>query len=156
MPTPVKLAIAVAALSAAIVPPAAAAPSGSTAPAQVFFPNPVQTLRDETLTDQKDANYAALGAAYRRVTLTDLDGSGTLTGAYAKVRRLPRRQRHVGGHARHVVRRALRGRLGLDLLYVRAVALLAAGRRHLALPRGRRGRGARSAASSTRPQGWGR
>src|SRR3954468_20501185 len=85
MPTPVKLAIAVAALSAAIVPPAAAAPSGSTAPAQVFFPNPVQTLQNETLTDQKDANYAALGAAYRRVTVTDLDGSGTLTGAYAKV-----------------------------------------------------------------------
>src|SRR3954453_13689173 len=83
-----KLAIAVAALCAAIVPAAAAkppTPTGSTAPAQVFFPNPVQTLQDEPLTDQKDANYAALGAAYRRVTLTDLDGSGTLTGAYARV-----------------------------------------------------------------------
>src|SRR4051794_769138 len=82
-----KLAIAVAAVCAAIAAPAAAkpTPTGSTAPAQVFFPNPVQTLQDETLTDQKDANYAALGAAYRRVTLTDLDGSGTLTGAYAKV-----------------------------------------------------------------------
>ena len=38
---------------------------------------------------QKDADYfsadPALARAYHRVTLTDLDGSGTLTGAYAKV-----------------------------------------------------------------------
>jgi zinc metalloprotease ZmpB len=83
-----KLAIAVAALCAAIAPSAQAAKTtaaGSTAPAQVFFPNPVQSLQDETLTDQKDANYAALAAAYARKTLTDLDGSGTLTGSYAKV-----------------------------------------------------------------------
>src|SRR3954451_5607466 len=85
MPRTGKLAFAVVALCAAVATPAAAAPSGSTAPAQVFFPNPVQTLRNESLTDQKDANYAALGAAYKRVTLTDLDGSGTLTGAYARV-----------------------------------------------------------------------
>ena len=85
---PAKLAIAVAAMCAAIVPAAEAAkptPTGSTAPAQVFFPNPVQSLGDETLTDQKDADYPALAAAYQRKTLTDLDGSGTLTGAYAKV-----------------------------------------------------------------------
>ena len=83
-----KLAIAAAAVCVAVTPTAHAAkpsPSGSTAPAQVFFPNPVQSLRDETLTDQKDANYPALAAAYARKTLTDLDGSGTLTGAYAKV-----------------------------------------------------------------------
>jgi zinc metalloprotease ZmpB len=87
MTRPAKLAIAAAALCAAIAPPAAAkpTPTGSTAPAQVFFPNPVQTLRDESLTDMKDANYPALAAAYRRVTLTDLDGTGTLAGAYAKV-----------------------------------------------------------------------
>jgi Fungalysin metallopeptidase (M36) len=83
MTGPAKLAIAVAALCAAIAPPAAA--KAATAPAQVFFPNPVQTLRNESLTDQKDANYPALAAAYRRATLTDLDGSGTLTGTYAKV-----------------------------------------------------------------------
>jgi zinc metalloprotease ZmpB len=62
---------------------------GSTAPAQVFAPNPVADLGIETLTDQKDADYfsadPALARAYHRVTLTDLDGSGTLTGAYAKV-----------------------------------------------------------------------
>ena len=88
MTRPAKLAIAAAALCAAIAPAADAAkptPTGSTAPAQVFFPNPVQSLRDETLTDQKDANYPALAAAYERKTLTDLDGSGTLTGAYARV-----------------------------------------------------------------------
>ncbi len=83
MTGPAKLAIAAAALCAAIAPPAAA--KAATAPAQVFFPNPVQTLRNESLTDQKDANYPALAAAYRRATLTDLDGSGTLTGTYAKV-----------------------------------------------------------------------
>jgi Fungalysin metallopeptidase (M36) len=83
MTGPAKLAIAAAALCAAIAPPVAA--KAATAPAQVFFPNPVQTLRNESLTDQKDANYPALAAAYRRATLTDLDGSGTLTGTYAKV-----------------------------------------------------------------------
>ena len=87
MTRPAKLAIAVAAVCGAIASPAAAkpTPTGSTAPAQVFFPNPVQSLQDETLTDQKDANYPALAAAYKRTTLTDLDGSGTLTGAYARV-----------------------------------------------------------------------
>ena len=65
-----KLAIGAAALFAAITPAAHAAkpvPSGSTAPAQVFFPNPVQSLGDETLTDQKDANYPALGRWLSRV-----------------------------------------------------------------------------------------
>src|SRR5215216_2298814 len=80
--------IAAAALCAAA--PAAAeaakpAPTGSTAPAQVFFPNPVQSLANESLTDQKDADYPALAAGYERKTLTNLDGSGTLTGDYAKV-----------------------------------------------------------------------
>src|ERR671931_2006252 len=65
------------------------APAASTAPAQVFAPNPVADLGIQTLTDQKDADYfsadPALRRAYHRVTLTDLDGSGTLTGSYAKV-----------------------------------------------------------------------
>jgi hypothetical protein len=81
------------ALSLAASPSAIAAPkapvSGSTAPAQVFAPNPVADLGIQTLTDQKDADYfsadPALARAYHRVTLTDLDGSGTLTGTYAKV-----------------------------------------------------------------------
>jgi hypothetical protein len=57
----------------------------STGTGTVFFPNPVAQLQDESLTDQKDADYAALQPAYRNVTLTNLDGSGTLTGDWAQV-----------------------------------------------------------------------
>jgi len=68
---------------------AASASAASTAPAQVFAPNPVADLGIQTLTDQKDADYfsadPALRKAYHRVTLTDLDGRGTLSGTYAKV-----------------------------------------------------------------------
>jgi hypothetical protein len=85
-------AVAVLALGLAVPVSALAAPKppgGSTAPAQVFAPNPVADLGIQTLTDQKDADYFSadptLARAYHRVTLTDLDGSGTLTGAYAKV-----------------------------------------------------------------------
>jgi zinc metalloprotease ZmpB len=67
----------------------AAAGATTTAPAKVFFPNPVQSLQDESLTDNKDADFFSgdpfLRTAYKPVTLTDLDGSGTLTGTYAKV-----------------------------------------------------------------------
>jgi hypothetical protein len=56
-----------------------------TAQGKVFEPNPVVTLQDETLTDQKDADYAALQDAYELVTLTNLDGSGYLRGDYADV-----------------------------------------------------------------------
>jgi hypothetical protein len=67
--------------------PAAAADTASgTATGTVFFPNPVQQLGDQSLTDQKDADYPALAPAYRRVTLTDLDGSGALSGRYAVVK----------------------------------------------------------------------
>jgi zinc metalloprotease ZmpB len=59
--------------------------AGSTGTGTVFFPNPVAQLQDESLTDQKDADYAALQPAYRNVTLTNLDGSGTLTGDWAQV-----------------------------------------------------------------------
>jgi zinc metalloprotease ZmpB len=51
----------------------------------VFLPNPVADLQNESLTDQKDADYAALQPAYHNVTLTNLDGSGTLTGDWAQV-----------------------------------------------------------------------
>ena len=61
-------------------------PGTSTGVGSVFVPNPVQSLGDESLTDQKDADYPALAPAYRRVTLTNLDGSGTLTGAYVRVK----------------------------------------------------------------------
>lgn len=57
----------------------------STGTGRVFFPNPVAQLQDQTLTDQNDADYAALQPAYRTVTLTNLDGSGYLRGDYANV-----------------------------------------------------------------------
>ena len=60
--------------------------AGSTGTGTVFFPNPVAQLQDESLTDQKDADYAALQPAYRNVTLTNLDGTGTLTGDWAQVK----------------------------------------------------------------------
>jgi hypothetical protein len=79
-----------AALLAAILAAAITAPAqAEQAPAQAFFPNPVQSLMDESLTDQKDVDYFSadpfLSTAYHPVTLTHLDGSGTLTGTYAKV-----------------------------------------------------------------------
>ncbi len=64
----------------------APAPYTHSASGTVFLPNPVQDLGIESLTDAKDADYAALAPAYHRVTLTDLDGSGTLTGAWARVK----------------------------------------------------------------------
>jgi protein involved in ribonucleotide reduction len=51
----------------------------------VFVPNPVQSLGDESLTDQKDADSAVPAAAYHAVKLTNLDGSGFLHGDYATV-----------------------------------------------------------------------
>lgn len=58
---------------------------GSEGTGRVFFPNPVATLQDQSLTDQKDADYPALQPAYRVVTLTNLDGSGFLHGDWANV-----------------------------------------------------------------------
>ncbi len=64
---------------------AAAAAFTGTATGQVFDPNPVVALQDETLTDQHDQDYPALQGAYRTVTLTHLDGSGYLHGDYATI-----------------------------------------------------------------------
>src|SRR5215207_5760854 len=61
-------------------------PGISTGTGQVFFPNPVAFLGDQSLTDQKDANYAALQPAYQIVDLTNLDGSGYLRGDWANIR----------------------------------------------------------------------
>ena len=62
-------------------PPAGSALGAGT----VFLPNPVADLGDQTLTDQKDANYPSLTAAYHDVVLTNLDGSGFLAGDWAQV-----------------------------------------------------------------------
>src|SRR5215212_12216706 len=70
------------------VPAAVASKPGtgaSTGTGQVFFPNPVASLQDQSLTDQNDADYAALQPAYKIVTLTNLDGSGYLRGDWANI-----------------------------------------------------------------------
>ena len=81
VPTTVVLAV----ISSVAVATVSARTGAATGTGRVFFPNPVQQLGDESLTDQKDADYAALQPAYRTVTLTNLDGSGTLTGDWARV-----------------------------------------------------------------------
>ena len=60
-------------------------PGTSTGVGSVFVPNPVQSLGDEPLTDQKDSDAAVPAAAYHDVVLTNLDGSGFLRGDYANV-----------------------------------------------------------------------
>ncbi|WP_309572047.1 M36 family metallopeptidase [Deinococcus sp.] len=57
----------------------------TTAAAKAFLPNPVQTTGDESLMDQKDSAAAVPASAYYNVILTNLDGSGYLSGDYAKV-----------------------------------------------------------------------
>jgi hypothetical protein len=59
---------------------------GATAKAYVFIPNPVQSSGDESLTDDKDSATAVPVGEYYEVTLTDLDGSGYLSGTWANVR----------------------------------------------------------------------
>jgi hypothetical protein len=60
-------------------------PGISTGVGSVFVPNPVQSLGDQSLTDQKDADSAVPVAAYHEVILTNLDGSGFLRGDYATI-----------------------------------------------------------------------
>jgi hypothetical protein len=77
----------IAVISMASVGSAAKPPSnGSTGSGTVFLPNPVADLQMQDLTDQKDADYAALQPAYHGVTLTNLDGSGLLVGDWANIR----------------------------------------------------------------------
>ena len=77
--------VVTAAVSAGATGSAYATPAGSAA-ATVFFPNPVQALGLQGLADAKDADSPAFAPAYRRVTLTDLDGSGGLSGRYVIVK----------------------------------------------------------------------
>ena len=77
------------ALCSVAIPAAFAAKIGpgiSTGTGTVFLPNPVADLQDQSLTDRKDADYAALQPAYHDVVLTNLDGSGFLRGDWANVR----------------------------------------------------------------------
>jgi hypothetical protein len=86
----VKVVFSIFALVAVVVFAAVAAAGkvgngSSVGSAQVFVPNPVQSLGDESLTDQKDSDSAVPAAAYHAVQLTNLDGSGFLRGDYATI-----------------------------------------------------------------------
>lgn len=52
---------------------------------KVFSPNPVASQQNQNLVDADDADSAVPAAAYRSVTLSDLDGSGYLNGKYAQL-----------------------------------------------------------------------
>jgi len=75
-----------AALAISAVIAARPGPQSSTGSGTVFLPNPVADLEDQSLTDQKDRNHAALAQAYHNVQLTNLDGSGFLRGDWVTIR----------------------------------------------------------------------
>src|SRR5215213_7237346 len=79
------LALALLVIQAPAVSASKPGPGGSTGTGRVFFPNPVASLQNQSLTDQKDADYAALQPAYGSVTLSNLDGSGYLHGDWASI-----------------------------------------------------------------------
>jgi hypothetical protein len=56
----------------------------ATGTGRVFDPNAVVTLQNESLTDSANSDSAAFAGAYKTVTLTQLDTSGKLIGAYAR------------------------------------------------------------------------
>jgi hypothetical protein len=78
-------ALTVAAVAAAGATAGKPGSGSSTGTASVFVSNPVQSLGDETLTDQNDSDDAVPALAYYTVNLTNLDGSGFLSGDYATV-----------------------------------------------------------------------
>jgi hypothetical protein len=86
VPAVVTVLVAGALTTAGSAAQAADPPFGHTATGTVFNPNPVQELGLENLTDDKDADSPVFAPAYHRKTLTDLDASGGLTGAYVRVK----------------------------------------------------------------------
>lgn len=87
LPRRTVLAVLVAALAVSVpVSVTAKQPTGCTSgEALVFYPNPVASSGNENLTDQDDADYAALNAERVSVPLIGLDGSGYLRGTWAIV-----------------------------------------------------------------------
>src|SRR4249920_1306597 len=77
--------VALAVVAAAATLAASIGSDVSSGTGRVFFPNPVASLQDQSLHDQKDADYPTLQDAYRLVTLTNLDGSGYLRGDWATI-----------------------------------------------------------------------
>src|SRR5215468_8144045 len=86
VPATVAVLAAVALITSGQAARAAGTPFGNSATGTVFNPNPVQELGLENLPDSKDSDDPVFAPAYHRKTLTDLDASGTLTGAYVRVK----------------------------------------------------------------------
>ena len=88
------LALAVGLAASALLASSIATPANATKPgsgssvgtARIFMVNPIQSTGDQSLTDSKDAASAVPESAYDTVELRNLDGSGTLSGAWANVR----------------------------------------------------------------------
>jgi hypothetical protein len=78
-------ALTIAAVCAAAATAGKPGSGSSTGTASVFVSNPVQSLGDESLIDQNDSDAAVPASAYHAVELTNLDGSGYLSGDYATV-----------------------------------------------------------------------
>ena len=87
----------------ALVPTHVGAATVPTPAGRIFLPNPVVTLHDQSLTDRKDEDYAALQLAYVIAGLQHLDHSGYLQGDFVTVR-------GSGGRAFEADRRFLYGR----------------------------------------------
>ena len=81
-----RFVLAIALAVALVTAPGTALAASDTAAGTVFDPNPVQQLGLQNLTDDRDADSPVFAPAYHRVTLTDLDGSGSLTGRYVVVK----------------------------------------------------------------------
>ncbi len=81
----VPFAVAIA-TALALVPRSVGAATTAGPAGRIFLPNPVVTLQDQSLTDRKDADYAALQPAYAIVGLQHLDHSGYLQGDFVTVR----------------------------------------------------------------------
>jgi len=56
---------------------------------QVYVPNPVVTLNNDKLFDQKDSNQDVFNKAYRAVVLKDLEAGGRLKGPFADTTNTP-------------------------------------------------------------------
>jgi len=81
------LSLAALAATTVAVPASAAKPAGpTTGSGTVFSINPVQSTGNQNLADNNDADGPEFASAYKRVVLTDLDGTGYLDGKWANVR----------------------------------------------------------------------
>lgn len=97
------LSLVVSTAALALVPTYVGAATVPTPAGRIFLPNPVVTLHDQSLTDRKDEDYAALQPAYVIAGLQHLDHSGYLEGDFVTVR-------GSGGRAFEADRRFLYGR----------------------------------------------